>query len=490
MKGDNMSLKIALVTYELFPYAKLGGVSDVVAAWGKYLGKKHDVRMFIPCYNNLNTGGEFLNRVDEVQNIPISMGADTYLFSLWTLNYPNTNTPVYFIDCPHYFHRNTICTNDEDEGMRFAFFCRAILETCQRMKWAPDILHCNEWQTGLLPIYLRTIYSWDKMFNSTKTILSLHNLGYQGVFDSNIVQKIGLNNEWKYLPQEDLSYGKINFLKIGLVYADTLTTVSKTYAEEILQPQYGYGLSSILNARKDDLVGIPHGIDNDIWDPETDKCIDYNYNIHDFSGKERNKQKVLQDWNLPYNPDIPTCGIISRLVSQKGFQLLMPIIEDMFMKNEIQFLVQGTGDDYYVDYFRYLSAKYPNQVRFFAEYNEERAHKIMAASDMFLMPSEYEPCGLTQLIAQKYGTLPIVRYTGGLADTVMPFYTGKDKGTGFVFEHFQSDALDWAIHEACATFKKKVVWESLMIQAMAQDYSWEHQIQAYEDLYKKLIGKK
>lgn len=484
-----MDHKIGLITYELFPFAKLGGVADVVAAWAKFLGKTNDLRVFMPCYLNLNTNGKFLERIEQVQNVPIAMGAETYEFSLWTINYPDTNTPVYFIDCPHFFHRSSICTNDSDEGIRFAFFCRAVLETCQRLQWSPDVLHCNEWQTALLPLYLKTIYSWDKLFEHTKTLLSLHNLGYQGVFNTDIVNTIGLGNEWKYFPQEDLPYAKINYLKIGLIYADALSTVSKTYAEEIQREQYGYALSGILYNRRKELWGIPHGIDYNIWNPETDSVLYANYSIHDLSGKLEHKKAFLSELNLSYNFDIPTCGIISRLVTQKGFQLLMPIIEDMFMKNSIQFIVQGTGEEYYVDYFRYLAAKYPQQVRFFPEYNEERAHKIMAACDLFLMPSEYEPCGLTQLIAQKYGTLPIVRYTGGLADTVVPFYTGKQAGTGFAFEHFQSDALDWALHEACITYKKKIVWESLMIQAMSQDYSWEHQIQQYDALYDSIVNK-
>jgi starch synthase len=481
--------RICFVSTELAPFAKAGGLADVSAALSRFLHRRgDDVRVFFPLYSHVSENGAGLIPVDFLQDLSLELGGRIFRYSVYTAALPDSGLMVYSVRCPPLYDRPSIYTSDPDEHLRFTLLCRAALESCQRMGWAPDIIHCNDWPTALLPLYLDSVYAWDRLFEKTRTVLTIHNLGYQGVFPAGILGDLGLADRADLFPQEDLQRGSINLLKTGILRADALTTVSPTYAEEIQTEEYGMGLHEHLRARRESLTGILNGVDYGEWSPETDPFIPHRYSKEDPEGKEQNKRALLESLGLPYSPNAPVVGIISRLTLQKGFELLSRPAPAILRSRDLRLIVLGSGEPGYEELFHRLQHDHPAKVRFYNGFNNELAHWIEAGSDTFLMPSRYEPCGLNQMYSLRYGTVPIVRRTGGLADTVRLFDPETGEGTGFVFDQYDADGLSWAWNAALDAHGRPAVWRRLMSNGMSQDYSWEKSGARYDELYARLLA--
>ena len=479
-------LKVCLVAAEATPLAKTGGLGDVTTALVRYLGARGvDVRLFLPFYGTIDRGAGFVP-VEFLQDIPVDLGAHRATFSGWTGVLEGASAEIYLIDCPELFGRQTIYTEDPDEHMRFALFSMAALECCQRMGWSPDVVHCNDWHTALLPLYLRTLYAWDQRFAATSTVLTIHNIGHHGIFPADAIADLGLAGHRDLLDQDELAAGRVNFLSTGVLYADWLTTVSPTHASEIQGDDLGMGLGPLVRRRNDHLIGILNGVDYQDWSPETDRYLTHRYGAKDLDGKERNKRELLEGLSLSYRRDAPALGIVSRLAGQKGIDLLMSVLPPFLASRDIRFVALGSGEARYEEFFTALQSRYPDRVCFYNGFSNELAHRIEAGCDIFLMPSLYEPCGLNQMYSLRYGTPPIVRRTGGLADSVELFDSATGEGTGFVFEHYTAEALSWALDYALATFPDRPLWRRLMRNGMARDFSWESQIEIYLELYRHL----
>ena len=482
------SLKIGFAASEAAPWAKTGGLADVAGALPVQLRRLgHDARLFVPLHARSVTGDRPLEPLEPVRDVAVQLGWTSFTFSVQTARLPDTDLPVYLIDCPALFDRPEVYTGNEDEAQRFALFSRAIIETCQRLAWAPDVLHCNDWHTALVPLLLRTIYDWDKLFEPTRTLLTIHNIGYQGIFPSRWVGELGLDAWSHLLDQEDLGAGRLNFLRTGLIYANAISTVSPSYAREIQTDEYGMGLQHVLRARRDTLVGILNGVDYGQWSPERDSFIPHPFSAEDLTGKTRNKRHLLETLRLDGATGAPLAGIVSRLAPQKGFELCFDVLPEALSGRDLRLVALGAGERRYEEFFEGLQRRFPRQVCYHRGYSDELAHLIEAASDLFLMPSRYEPCGLNQMFGMRYGTLPIVRRTGGLADSVIPIDGASPKGTGFVFEHFTADGLRWALTRALDTWRDQALWQQLMRNAMRQNFSWEVQVEPYVELYRKLL---
>jgi starch synthase len=431
----------------------------------------------------MNRDGHEFHRVDYAQDVEVKLGWRTYRFSLTTTTLGEDGPAVYFVDCPELYRRPRIYTTDPDEPQRFALLCRAVMDTCQRMGWGPDIVHCNDWHTALLPLMQRTVYDWDSLFDRTRTLLTIHNIGYQGVFGADSIEGMGLA-EWSHLfDQDDLGAGRVNCLRTGAIYADLLSTVSPTYAREVQTDTYGMGLAPLLRARSERLVGILNGVDYDVWSPEKDAHIPHRYSRKRPSGKKKNKRYLMGELRLDGDPAVPLLGIISRLAEQKGFDLCVPVLPEVIATSDLRIVALGTGEERYEEFFTWLQQRFPGRVVFHRGHNDELAHLIEAGADMLLMPSKYEPCGLNQMFSLRYGTIPIVRRTGGLADTVRPYDPGSGEGTGFVFEDFAPDGLRWALERALRTYSDRAAWKQLMSNAMAENFSWETQADHYVEAY-------
>lgn len=485
-------LNICFVAAEVAPFAKTGGLADVAGALPPYLASRgHDVRLFMPLHAQIDTSRVELTPVDFLRHVPVSLGAHPFVFSGFTGKMPGSELDVYFINCPELFHRPGIYTGEWDEHLRFALLARAALECCQRMGFAPDVVHGNDWHTALLPIYLKTLYKWDQLFARTKTVLTIHNIAYQGVFPADVVPNLGLADYSGLLYQEDLQRGVVNFLKTGVLYVDVVSAVSRTYAREIQTEAFGEGLDGLLRQRSGSVVGIVNGVDYSAWNPETDVHIPHNYGIDDADeGKRENKAHLLKELGLPAAEKAPLLGIVSRLTSQKGFDLTFEPLPEALRHLDLRLAVLGTGERRYEDHFHALQRAFPEKVCYYRGYSEPLAHIIEAAADIFLMPSRFEPCGLNQMYSLKYGTPPVVRKTGGLADTVEHFRSSTGEGTGFVFEHYDSTGFAWALKQALTVYRDRKAWSRLRRNGMAQDFSWERQGAEYEKLYAALVGGK
>ncbi len=364
-----------------------------------------------------------------------------------------------------------------------------MLQILQRYHWSPDILHCNDWQTGLLPAFLKLNYKWDRLFDDTVSIFTIHNIEYQGRFAPTTVAKAGLPPD-QFYPGSPLEFdGDLSVLKAGIMYADMISTVSETYAREIQTPAYGAGLEGILAARKDSLVGVLNGIDTDSWNPRKDELIERRFSEKRLGAKLKNKQALLKHVKLPQDDDIPVIGMITRLANQKGVNLLKPILPDL-MKLPLRMIVLGSGEKPLEALLRRASKKYPEKFSASIAYDNELAHLITAGSDIFLMPSRYEPCGLNQMYSLAYGTVPIVRRTGGLADTVKDYHEYYKRGNGFVFNDFDAELLYLTILRALDMYKSKRVWREMVKRGMTRDFSWDASAKRYVQLYKKAIAKR
>ncbi|ANM28720.1 hypothetical protein ABI59_02505 [Acidobacteria bacterium Mor1] len=483
------AMRIGFVTSEVTPFAKTGGLADVSGTLPRFLQEQgHDVRVFMPFYDTIQIEDGKLHPVDFLQNVPIRFGERDIAFSVFTTPLPDSELWIYLIACPELYHRGSVYTQDADEHLRFGMLVRATIESFQRMGYAPDVIHCNDWHTATLPLYLKTVYGWDALFGGTRTMLTIHNIAYQGIFSAETVNELGLEGARPYLYQQDLEEGRLNFLKTGILYADALTTVSPTHAREIQQESYGYGLHELLQAREDALFGILNGVDYDEWNPEKDPLIPCRYSVRSLPGKGKNKKALVQNMGLPYDSKAPVVGIVSRLTHQKGFDLCFDVLPAMLAEHDMRLVVLGSGEAKYEEFFTKLQHSFPQKAVYYRGYNNKLAHMIEAGADMFLMPSRYEPCGLNQMFSLRYGTIPIVRKTGGLADTVQLYDPDTGKGNGFVFDHFTPEGMRWALEAAFDIFQDRKTWRKLMRSAMAQDYSWEVSGREYLKLYRMLAG--
>ena len=481
-------LKICLVSSELTPLAKTGGLADVSAALSAFLGDKgHDIRVLIPFYSTIDATALDITPVQFLQNLSIQIGTHKLSYSIDTTTLPGKSLNIYLLRCPKLYDRPGIYTDGSDEHLRFILLSRVAIEMCQHMGFAPDIFHCHDWHTALVPLYLQTHYAWDQLFKKTKTVLTIHNIGYQGVFGAGVLHDMGMQDLAEKLHREDLALGRINFLKTGLLYSDLLTTVSPTYAREILGPTYGMGLQDLLQQRRDSLVGILNGVDIAEWNPEKDPLIPFPYSARRISGKKKNKLALMKELELDSSNDMPLFGMVSRLTEQKGIELVQKVVPTLLQHRRFALAVLGSGEPRYERFFNRLQQHHRDRVCFYRGFNNKLAHQIEAGSDMFLMPSRFEPCGLNQMYSLRYGTVPIVRRTGGLADSVQLFDPGSGTGTGIVFNDFSASALDWALNAALDLYQDKKSWRKLVQNGMARDYSWERQGQIYVDLFRQIL---
>ena len=479
-------MNLLFVASEMAPYAKTGGLADVMAALPAYLARAgHDVRVVLPLYDTVDTSKSLFEAVMEIE---VALGAHRYQTKIFKVARGRGHPIVYFVHCPALYNRGRLYTSDGDEHRRFLALSYAALLLCQRLEFAPDIVHAHDWQAALLPLMLKTIASGDRRFARTRSLLTIHNLMYQGSFPAAIGPDTNLGDYAHLFHQELLRAGRINFLLQGLLYADGVNTVSPTYAREIQTAQHGAGLDGFLRARTTTVVGILNGVDYDEWSPEADRHIPFRYSASDLSGKDANKQHLLQSLGLPYVPRAPVLGIVSRLVGQKGFSLLGGVMPDLLRRHGCQLVVLGSGEPGLEDMFTRLQRAFPRQVCFYNGFQNKLAHQIEAGADMFLMPSIYEPCGLNQLYSLRYGTVPIVHRTGGLADTVRNWDPRTGRGTGFAFEHHDDAGLRWALGAALAAYRDPAQWRRLQHNGMAEDFSWDVQGKIYERVYQKLAA--
>lgn len=419
-KKRKETMRICFATSECVPFVKTGGLADVSGALpGALAALGCEVKVFLPLYGSINTIEHGLTFSQDINNIPVRIGDHDVTFNVWYKK--QGGVEYHFIDCPFYYHRPKIYTEDGDEGDRFLMLQNATISVMQRYNWVPDIVHCNDWQTALLPVYLKEKYAWDSLFARTASVISIHNIGYQGRFGDGAIYQAGLKRDHYYPGGPFEFHSSFSTLKAGILFADMVTTVSETYAHEIQSPAYGAGMEGVLAARSNDLAGILNGIDTEVWNPKKDKRIPQKYSFASLKKKQVNKKALLDYAQLPYDPARPVIGMIGRLVAQKGYELVTAAFEEL-LKLPVQFVILGSGEKKHEDFFGWASHNFRDQVYAYIGYNDDLAHLITAGADMFLMPSRYEPCGLNQMYCLNYGTVPIVRKTGGLADTVRDFH--------------------------------------------------------------------
>ncbi len=476
-----------MASSEFAPFAKTGGLGDVVAALSRSLHDQgHDVRVLIPYYARIRNAGLDPQAVDGLADLHMQLGDRTVRYSIRQATLPGGDMPLYLLHCPEFFGRDGIYSQDDDEFLRFVLLSRAAIEMCQRTAFAPHIMHCNDWQTALIPLYLRSTYAWDRLFADTRTVLTIHNIGYQGMFPAHVLGQLHLVGAEHHLHQDDLKEGVINFLKTGILYADLVTTVSPTYAREILGAEYGMGLDHLLRQRGPGFVGILNGVDYGEWDPSHDDLIPANYSADDLAGKTACKRQLMEELGLAVDTERPLIGIVSRLVAQKGLDLVRSVVPRLLLQTPFSLAVLGSGEARYENAFASMEHHFRGRVAFYRGYNEKLAHWIEAGADMFLMPSRYEPCGLNQMYSLRYGTVPIVRETGGLADSVEQINPDSGTGTGILFRDYDERGLEWALATALGLYRDKNLWRTIMLNGMAQDFSWQRQTARYVELYRQL----
>ncbi len=477
---------ILFVASECVPFIKTGGLADVVGALPKYLDKeRYDVRVMLPNY--MSIPAKYKEKMQYRTHF--------YMELAWRSQYVGVLEAVidgitfYLIDNEYYFAGDKPYGNIHEDIEKFAFFSRAVLSALPQIGFRPDLIHCNDWQTGLIPVYLHDSFEQGEFYRGIKSVMTIHNLKFQGVWDKKTVMDIAGLDAYYFTPDKLEAYGDANYLKGGIVYADYVTTVSDTYAEEIKTPFYGEGLDGLMRARSNHLWGIVNGIDYEEYDPETDPFIVQNFNLKNFrKEKVKNKLALQEELDLERDGKKFMIGVVSRLTDQKGFDLVECVIEEL-CDTDVQLVILGTGDPKYENLFRYYEWKYHGRVSSNIYYNNERAHKIYAACDAFLMPSLFEPCGLSQLISLRYGTVPIVRETGGLKDTVVPYNEYEGTGTGFSFANYNAhEMLSIVRYAKHIYYNKKREWNKLVDRGMATDFSWKASAKKYEDLYRTILG--
>jgi starch synthase len=479
----NQPLKVLFACAEVSPLAKVGGLADVAGALPKALvSRGHDVRLVMPGYSLIDRGKHPLSPVLNHFSVPLMGRQEPAALSQVTLP---RGVLVYLVENQKYFHRPRVY-GEPDDLERFLFFSHAVLELPQQLQWQPDIVHCHDWHTGAVLCRLKTARQDDPSFDLCATIFTIHNLAYQGWFDSSFAAAAGLH-PCLSVPQKPLQPYLSRMLGLGIFYADIVSTVSPSYAREILTPEYGEGLEPLLRHRENRLYGILNGIDYEEFNPATDPFLAANYDLSTTERKKINKTELQKRAGLPVDPFIPLLGMVGRLDEQKGLDILTAALPALLTQEEVQFVLLGTGREHYHRLLQEIAAQFPTKAAVFITFDLGLAQLIYAGSDLFLMPSRFEPCGLGQLIALRYGTIPVVRHTGGLADTVEDCDPALTRGNGFVFTPYQAEALLEAIERALAAFRKKDDWSRLVRRAMEQDFSWEVSARKYEALYYEAV---
>jgi starch synthase len=488
-------LSILMVSAEAHPFAKVGGLADVIGALPRALEELgHEVKIAIPYYGTIKRKGFEVTEAAEAGVFDVALGKKTYPASVYRSELPDSKVEVLLVESEYYLDRNGIYADAEtgepydDNAERFTFFARAVLRMLEVTGWYPDIIHCHDHQTGFIPAWIALGSGAPGLPDSVRTVFTIHNLAYQGEYPMKVGRLAGFSKD-VMRPMGGIEFhGKVNLMKAGISYSDTITTVSPTYAREIQTPEYGYGLEGILRHRSKDLVGILNGADYSVWNPETDDLIPAKYTVEKPEGKAKCREHLLKRTGLKLDDDVPLVGIVSRLVSQKGFDILCEDF-DRIMELDIGMVILGLGDKAYHELLTALAAKYEGRMAVLLDFNEELAHQIEAGSDMFLMPSKYEPCGLNQMYSMKYGTIPVVRATGGLADSVTDYDASGDS-TGFAFTDYTAEALYEALERARKVFADPEAWKQLILRAMSLDLSWGTSARAYEDVYRKTLKKR
>jgi starch synthase len=484
-------LKVLFISAEVSPYVYVGGLGQVMRALPRALRKMGvDARIFTPKYALIDEKKFPMETVFEGLKVPTDDAQKPEMIcnvKKYTPKEPEA--PAYFLENMEYYEKRANVYGYSDDPVRFALLCRGALEFLQKSGWVPDVINATDWHTGFLPNYLKTKYSKDEKLSKITTIFSIHNLYHQGTFDHKTVGELDFDDgrsEIASFFSERLS--KQNFMKRGIIYSDVVSTVSENYSKEILTEDYGEGLNDLLKEVRTKVFGILNGIDYKEYDPKTDKNVSFNFSSGDFSARAKNKAHLQKEFNLDASPDIPLLGMVARICEQKGFDLLMPVMDVLLSDFNLQFIIVGEGDAKYRDLFFELVKKYPKKIGFHHLSDFSLGRQIFAGCDIFLVPSKFEPCGLTQMEAMRYGAIPIVRKTGGLADTVEDFNPARDRGTGFVFEKYDSTALFGSIIRAIENYKHKKSWEKLVERAMKTDFSWESSAEKYFSLYRKAIS--
>jgi starch synthase len=484
-------LRVLFVTPEAVPFAKTGGLADVAGALPKYLQPLGcDLRLVMPYYRMVKkTGGPIQHLGEEME---VTVGGETIQVDLYQ-GQLDQEIPVYFIGREEFYDREHLYGTPKgdyfDNAERFIFFSKAALLLCRYLGFSPDIIHHHEWQTGLISAYLKSIYREDPLFSHTAVVFTIHNIAYQGLFRKEKFWLTGLPQEM-YNPEGIEFWERINLMKAGIVYTDVINTVSRRYSKEIQTPEFGYGLEGILSKRKEDLYGIINGVDYTEWDPSHDPHLVAHYDSNDLSGKRACKKDLLKEFHLPASLEkVPLLAMISRLADQKGFDLLAEILEELFTL-DVGFVLLGTGEQKYHDLFHQVASKYPQKAGIRIAYDDGLAHKIEAGADLFLMPSKYEPCGLNQIYSLKYGTIPLVRATGGLDDTIVNYDPATRTGNGFKFNRYDAKEFLNQIKVAISFFSQPKHWKQLLQNAMAADFSWQRSAEAYLQLYRKALKKR
>ncbi len=478
--------KILFAASECVPFIKTGGLADVVGSLPKYFNKsEYDVRVIMPKY--LCIKESLRAQMKYVTHFYTDFCWRNQYVGILEMEYQGVH--FYFVDSEFYFGGPWPYGNMYEDIEKFCFFDKMVLSILPQIHFKPDIIHCHDWQTGLIPVYLNDSFQADPFFWGIKTIFTIHNLKFQGVWNVDTMKNMSGLSDYYFTSDKLEAYGNGNMLKGGLVYADRITTVSRSYAEEIKMPFYGEGLDGLLRAKSSDLSGILNGIDYEIYNPATDKDIAANYDVDGVQeGKAKNKAALQQELGLEQKPDVFMIGIVSRLTDQKGFDLIECVL-DQIASDDVQLVVLGTGEWRYQNMFRTIADRYPGRVSANIFYSEPLSHRIYAACDAFLMPSLFEPCGLSQLMALRYGTLPIVRETGGLRDTVKPYNEVDGTGTGFSFANYNAHEMLDIIRYAKRVYRdSRFAWNAMVVRAMQQDFSWEASARQYETLYDEVIA--
>ncbi len=493
-----MKLSICAIASEVVPLAKSGGLADVANALSRQLSAVgHDVRLFMPFYSQIKRDRLDATLVATLQGMAVRTGRHEYTVDIWRAKLPGSaaagsatanSTEIYLVESDALYARGRLYTGDPDEHRRFLVLTRAALESCRRMDFRPHIVHSHDWHTAFAPLWLRSNYRHDPVFAGTKSVMTIHNIGYQGAFDAADAADLDLGPDAYLLHQDDLKAGHVNALKHGILHADAVTTVSPTYAHEITTPRFGMGMEQALAGRGSAVRGILNGVDYEEWDPRRDKHLPIHFGAGDLPRKAELKRNFLLRQNLrPTQGRVPLFGIVSRLAAQKGFDLLTDTLPQLLQNHDVRVAVVGTGDAQYERFFATLAEKHRGRAWFFAGYDESLAHWIEGASDVFLMPSQYEPCGLNQMYSLRYGTIPVVRRTGGLADSVIHFDPATGTGTGIVFNDFDAAAMNWALETAMQWYAQPQLWDRMVQNAMRCDFSWATQANEYLKLFAELL---
>ena len=487
-------LKIMYISSEVSPFMKTGGLADVAGAFPKAIKDlNHDIRIFMPKYSHINERKYTLREVIRLKEIEVNLGPKKIVANIKSAFLPDSKVQVYFVENKGYFNSAEFYLPPATEAQRvnqaeqFIFFSRSVFEILKILHWQPDIIHCNDWQTALIPVYLEEIYKTDPFFSRTYSLLTIHDWAHQGIFDRELLPLLEISEECFNPDGDSESEGKINFLKAGIIYADIVNTTSKSCASEVQSSdEFAFGLQRVVQKKANNFYGIVNGIDEKVWNPESDSHISHKFSIKDMSGKIVNKRLLVESQGLKFDDKIPLIGTISRLTDLKGFDLITAILDDM-LKLDVQYILLGHGDEKYHRFFKSAARKYPSKLAVNFKFDDPLAHQIEAGCDMYLMPSHIEACGLNQLYSLKYGTIPIVHATGGLTDTVKDFNPSTNRGYGFVFQKYSPESLLKILKRSIKTFHDQETWPRLVDRAMRLNFSWHVSAEKYINLYYQLV---